>query len=615
MKYTYPIEEYVKQLKDYNELEAMTFSPEDSRESVIARLEERSAKKRVIADVANTMIREYIELFEKEPEKVTEEDAELLDSFADLLYPDGATARAVGVTDYGIYFRIGKILVNYYRGKGDPNKLIYALNRCSNGHMQLVNGHAFAVKDSLFRDECIDLARRYLDSDELEEKARTKLLVLLARESLTGEEHFPADRFKLILDTILTHVHEPRTGYETLCLLFFITTVLQLLREHCVWAHDNDETFDTESVNPLILDLCNILRDMINETPALDENGDTTVFILCAEYFTGDISLDKLLDEITRLQKAASERSDPTMQAQGLGFFNHIYLNTLYRFSDKPKEEIVRLSRERINEALPKLLNVTRQINNVIFNRYIVEFLNAASLTGSFDEFAQIILESTVYADKALYIHTAMVREMSRAIFDHMIETTPEVFDGVAGKDAQYIREHKDEMKQLLDDCCMFHDIGKFFMLDIVENSMRRLTDDEFDIIKEHPGHFEHIYQIIEDQDERVHCIRDCALTHHLWHDGTRGYPKVAQTANRPFADILAIADSIDAATDFLGRPYNSGKTIDQLIKEFQADAGTHYGPEAAAALSAPEVRDKLQYWITEGRKDIYYRIYAFNKL
>ena len=208
-----------------------------------------------------------------------------------------------------------------------------------------------------------------------------------------------------------------------------------------------------------------------------------------------------------------------------------------------------------------------------------------------------------------------MVRDMSRAIFDHMIEATPEVFDGVAGKDAAYIRDHREEMKKLLDECCLFHDIGKFFILDIVENSMRRLTDDEFGLIKQHPGHFTDIYQIIDDRDERVLCIRDCALTHHLWHDGTRGYPNVPQTKNRPFADILAIADSIDAATDFLGRPYNSGKNIDQLIAEFQAEAGTHYGPEACAALSVPAVRDRLEYLITEGRREVYYRIYAFNKL
>ena len=44
----------------------MTFSPSDTKEYVIKKLEDRSAKKRVIADVANTMIREYIETFEKD---------------------------------------------------------------------------------------------------------------------------------------------------------------------------------------------------------------------------------------------------------------------------------------------------------------------------------------------------------------------------------------------------------------------------------------------------------------------------------------------------------------------------------------------------------------------
>ena len=170
-------------------------------------------------------------------------------------------------------------------------------------------------------------------------------------------------------------------------------------------------------------------------------------------------------------------------------------------------------------------------------------------------------------------------------------------------------------MRALLDDCCMYHDLGKFWMIDLTENSLRRLTDDEFKIIKEHPQRFEDVYAHLDEDDERFMCIHDCALTHHLWHDGTRGYPNVPQTKNRPFADILAVADSIDAATDFLGRPYNSGKTIDQLIEEFRAGAGTHYGPAACDALSVPEVRDKLEYLITEGRREIYYRIYAYNKL
>ena len=614
MQYTYPVEEYVRRLREYNELETMSFSPDDDREYIIGKLEERSAKKRVIADIANTMVREYVETFEGDPGALTEEDAEKLEAFEEALFPSGASVGSVGATDYGIYYRIAKILKDHYKGLGDTNRYASALNRCSLGHMCLINGHSFSVQNARYFDECVELVK-LMENGELDGEAKKRVLIMLSREAITSEDRFPAERFRFVFDTLRSHMKDLDARSGNFIMYFFCTTILQLFREHAIWAKDRGEPFDAESVRPLISDVVAALREQIGEDPDPTAYGDGVAFLLVTDFLLGDVTLDGLLDGLTELQRIASENPNPSKQAQGLGMFNYYYLNILYRFSPLPRDEIVRLSRERIKEVMPKLMSVTRQVNNVSFNRYIVEFLNAASLTGSFDEFAEIILGSTVYADKALFIHTAMVREMSLSIFDRMIADAPEFFDGVAGRDAEYIMAHPDEMRKLLSECCLFHDIGKFFMLDVVENSMRRLTDDEFGIIKDHPGHFGHIYQVIDEGDERVLCIRDCALTHHLWHDGSRGYPNVPQTKNRPFSDILAIADSIDAATDFLGRPYNSGKTIDQLIAEFQAGAGDRYGPEAAAALSAPEVRDKLDYLITEGRRDIYYRIYAFNKL
>ena len=89
MTYTYPPEEYISQLQAYNELEAMRFTPADSRETVIAKLSERSARKREISEITNTMVREYIETFEKDPEALTAGDAEALQTLMDLLAPDG----------------------------------------------------------------------------------------------------------------------------------------------------------------------------------------------------------------------------------------------------------------------------------------------------------------------------------------------------------------------------------------------------------------------------------------------------------------------------------------------------------------------------------------------
>lgn len=611
MKYTYPPEEYMRQLRAYNALEAMRFSPEDSREYVIAKLEERSAKKRVIAGVANTMIREYVETFEKAPDSLTPEDAGALMAFLEMLIPDGVVKDLV--TDYGVALRIARILAGYYRRREDWNRYAIALNRCFLGFQLVVNAHSCGLEDSPYVEESIALARR-LDDEGLDARSRSKVLLSLTYAPYMGDDRFPTERFRTINEILLSHTQQPPTAFEEAVLGSLYCNILDHFQQHCIYARDHDMAVDLTDARPFLEALCAWLKERLAQgrTFGLDPN-IIRAHLIITGFFLGNSPAEAALDALTAMQRTAAESADPWQQVVGLGLLNYYYLIILNRFSALPQPEIDRRSRAHVREVMPKLKTVSHIVNNVYFNRYIFQFLNAASLTGSFDDCAEVILETTVYADKALYIHTVMVRQISRAIFDAMIDRMPEAFDGVAGRDAAYIRAHPSEMRQLLSDCCMFHDIGKLFILDIVENSMRRLTKEEFRLIRDHPGSFENIYRATGVQDERVRCIRDCALTHHVWHDGTRGYPDIPQTKNRPFVDILAIADGIDAATDFLGRPYKPGKTLEQLICEFRAGAGTQYGPEAVAALSDPALLEKLSYLIGEGRREIYYQVYAFN--
>lgn len=122
--------------------------------------------------------------------------------------------------------------------------------------------------------------------------------------------------------------------------------------------------------------------------------------VMMCEYFLGSLSLEEVLDDLCQLQEEAEKDESPFRQIQGLATFSGYYLKLLHHFSDRPKSEIFQVCQKKIHEVLPKLLSVSHLANNVQFNRYIVEFLDAASLTGSFDEFVPIILESTVYADK-----------------------------------------------------------------------------------------------------------------------------------------------------------------------------------------------------------------------
>ena len=616
MVYAYPSEEYARQLAAYIELEKLSFSPEDSREFVLSKLEERSAKKRVIASTVNTIVREYIETFESDPESLTAEDAEKLEAFFSSL----TDQKTLQNQDLGITLRLARLLKSYYGRTGDLNGYVRALQDCVSIEAKLFGNHSNDYRGSSYTEECLHLAERM---DELPEDARAAFFETLYMLCCYHEKGAqvqgttrPLELFLRVDDFLREHVGEDDPALrEATGSLRVSYNVLLLFIAYCLWENRCGRAPETDRYLSRIERCSAVVRRQLDAPDFAAQRPSFESVLLQTDYHLGRITAEMLLDGLTELQAQAAENDNPAVQAAGLAHINYHYLLYLYFFSGYTPEKIAEMSRRRIQETLPRILQITRMINNVNFNLYMILFIAGASYTSRFEELSSLLLEMTVYSDKALFIHTAMVREVSRAIFDYLLETAPEVFNGVAGHDTAFIRSHPGEMKALLDDCCMFHDIGKFFMLDVVENSMRRLTDDEFRLIRSHPGAFEDIDENWALRDERLRCIHDCALTHHLWHDGTRGYPSVPQTKNRPFADILAIADSLDAATDFLGRPYNSGKTIDQLIAEFQAEAGTKYGPEAAAALSVPAVRDRLQYLITEGRRDIYYRIYAFNRL
>lgn len=631
MNYTYAPEQYAETLKEYFELEKLAFSPEDSREYVLAKLEERSAKKRETANAANTMIREYIETFEKDPDAVTGEDAEKLDVFIRAMQTgQGFQSQC---PDPAIMLRAQRIRKAYYEKTGDLEELVGAINNCNHYYITLFALHSSTFSGSPYALEMLKLKDRFA---ELSAYRRAQFMTVVARLSAVQSRGFDEEGFNMervwnacALERELAVTDrecpapasdDPRgknvpANYADMMLQNCRVQAVNAFCDFCLHELDKGRDPDVDSMRARVEPEMDCLRDDVKSgRNYMGVPIHIEMLLDMADFHLGNIDKDALFERFEEHRKTA-QSLDPRMRLILLSDVDYTYMTYFYKYSGLSAEKINERCRELLDGALPLLLQTAKAVNDIHFNAVPMKYITCASYTGRFSDFADTVLELSIYANKALFIHTAMVREISRAIFDHIAGHAPETFAGVAGKDAEYVRTHREEMRALLDDCCMYHDLGKFWMTDITENSMRRLTDDEFKLIKEHPLRFEDVYARTNESDERFMCIHDCALTHHLWHDGTRGYPAIPQTKNRPFADILAIADSIDAATDFLGRPYISGKTIEQLTEEFRAGAGTQYGPEAVAALSVPEVRDRLQYLITDGRKEIYYRICAFNKL
>ena len=107
--------------------------------------------------------------------------------------------------------------------------------------------------------------------------------------------------------------------------------------------------------------------------------------------------------------------------------------------------------------------------------------------------------------------------------------------------------------------------------------------------------------------------LAPAALYHHTFYDGHGGYPKnypPCPADIKPIVDALTVADSLDAATDNIGRCYTMAKPVDTLLGEFRAQRGTRYAPEVVALLDDEEFSRDLKETLDETRKSVYLEVY-----
>jgi HD-GYP domain-containing protein (c-di-GMP phosphodiesterase class II) len=104
--------------------------------------------------------------------------------------------------------------------------------------------------------------------------------------------------------------------------------------------------------------------------------------------------------------------------------------------------------------------------------------------------------------------------------------------------------------------CGLLHDIGKIGIPDHILQKTGRLTDEEFDVIKQHPELGARLLRGLKPLEKLLPGV----LHHHESYDG-RGYPYGLQGEEIPLmARILAVADAFDAMTS--DRPYRAGMPV-----------------------------------------------------
>lgn len=133
-----------------------------------------------------------------------------------------------------------------------------------------------------------------------------------------------------------------------------------------------------------------------------------------------------------------------------------------------------------------------------------------------------------------------------------------------------------EHMAERLELAAPLHDTGKIGMPDSILKAPRKLTPEEWQMMRQHTTIG---YQILQRCDTAIFKLAaEIALCHHEKWDGS-GYPKGLAAAEIPqSAQIVALADVFDALT--MKRPYKDAWTVEAATAEIQANAGSHFNPD-----------------------------------
>ena len=272
------------------------------------------------------------------------------------------------------------------------------------------------------------------------------------------------------------------------------------------------------------------------------------------------------------------------------------------------------ISKKKKKNYIREITNpMLKYIDNVNYKDYTSYFDDVSSdlvkdllpYLDSFDEKLDLIQKLIIKRQLITYIHSLMVKRISEEIAISILKNNKDLLNplvdlGISGAD----------MLDYIGIGAMIHDLGKCLTVGVINTQGRKLTLEEFYCIKLHPSRT--LEFIGGDKDFEIY--HDIMLGHHKWYDGTEGYPIDFDNTKSKYKiaiDIISISDSIDAATDIVGRNYTKGKSFDELLEELIKESGTRYNKDIVDIINQDEVlKEKLRYLTKEGREKVYYEAY-----
>lgn len=352
-----------------------------------------------------------------------------------------------------------------------------------------------------------------------------------------------------------------------------------------------------------------------------DMASDEPEFIRMATYLQelmlDGLNADQMLDRLIKALRTIHQMEYGVLSESNLILVTYIFIGTskvlLLSSHSTAEKRVITLA------GLDLLLDLLRKRESIATDHQLL-FMTQSLIRAMVGSPVLTPVDKVRYLERAMgiimidtYSHSKAVAAYARIILSNIIDHYPHLLIG-ENRPYNTIEEVKANRQSLLDfmECaCLLHDIGKMRITLITSNTYRKLTDQEFNLIRKHP---EEGVKILS-QEPAFDVFRPFLITHHLWCNRQAGYPKAKEEDFSPrlqfLVYLLSFCDSLEAATSRIGRNYRNAKNFLQIMDEFYVEAGTRYSDEVLQSIiGSPATYYQIRLMVDHKWQNVYQYIF-----
>jgi len=335
-------------------------------------------------------------------------------------------------------------------------------------------------------------------------------------------------------------------------------------------------------------------------------------YVYEAQFLLGMVSIDDMVENIEKRQAAVAP-DDFSPDAM----FTNIHLNSYLMnyiakldIEEEKRDKIVTTARKNTIDYIKTIPMTMHSDQMNVFIRLIGKHLND-SLSPS--EQLDFMLNLTTLRNIMVHAHSLMVGKVAGLLTVQLIKLNPECFIGFLDiTRKEDVKKRTKKLRECANMSGLLHDIGKTACIETPYMNIRVLTDEEFELIKEHPE-IGTALLVRGDGNTENDCFLDVITGHHKYYDNSDGYPEdldFTKSKNKIMIDIISVSDSIVSSTDRISRTYADVISLQDICEEIKAEAGIRFSPVIAEVLGDEETYDALNRLLDKEYINVYYTAY-----